>query len=120
MNGRVEGQLRALLAVQLGVERTGSRRTVEAWVDTAFNGGLVLPRSLIHAMNLPQESSAEAVLADGRTIELELFGCHLDWFGSIYKTQVVAGDGAHPLLGTQLLAGHRLTIDYAAGLVNLE
>lgn len=32
---------------------------------------------------------------------------------------MVASDGAYPLLGTQLLSGHRLAIDYAARTVEL-
>ena len=88
-------------------------------MDTAFNGGLALPRAVAAGLGLPQEASAEAVLADGSTVALEAFGCYLDWFGGTYRTQVVAGDGTYPLLGTQLLAGRRLTIDYAAGTVEL-
>ena len=45
--------------------------------------------------------------------------CYLDWFGGTYRVQVMATDGAYPLLGTQLLAGRRLTIDYAARTVEL-
>jgi predicted aspartyl protease len=68
---------------------------------------------------LPQESATDAVLADGRAVTVELFGCHLDWFGNTYQTEVVASEAAYPLLGTQLLAGRKLVIDYAAGTVEL-
>jgi hypothetical protein len=47
------------------------------------------------------------------------FACFFDWFGSPYKTQVVANDGKYPLLGTMLLDGHRLDIDYQAKTVEL-
>ncbi len=119
MTGRVDGQLRAMLRVPLAASRDGPRHDVEVWVDTAFNGGLALPRALAAVLGLPQEASTDAVLADGRTATVEMFGCHLDWFGGTYQTQAVAGDAAHPLLGTQLLAGRRLVIDYAAGTVEL-
>src|SRR5690349_4902204 len=119
MTGRVDGQLRALLRLPLATSRDGPRQDVEAWVDTAFNGGLALPRPVVAGLGLKQEASTDAVLADGRTVTVELFGCCLDWFGSVYQAQVVAGDAAHPLLGAQLLAGRRLVIDYAAGTVEL-
>jgi len=45
---------------------------------------------------------------------LETFGCCLDWFGGTYQTQVIASDGAFPLLGTFLLSGRRLVVDYKA------
>jgi clan AA aspartic protease len=95
------------------------RTEVEAWVDTAFNGGLTLPRSVAAGLGLPPGVSSDAVLADGSRVELESFVCYLDWFGGTYRTQAVATDGADPLLGTQLLAERRLTIDYAAGTVEL-
>ena len=119
VTGQVDDQLRALVRVPVAASRDGLRHEVVAWVDTAFNGGLTIPRALIYGPGLPQESSIEAVLADGRTVALETFGCYLDWFGGIYQTQVVAGDGAHPLLGTLLLAGRRLAIDYAAKTIEL-
>ena len=43
MNGKVDDDLRALLEVQIGSTPRGPKSTVLVWVDTAFNGGLVLP-----------------------------------------------------------------------------
>ena len=63
--------------------------------------------------------SADAVLTDGSPVVLASFVCYLDWFGGTYRTQAVATDAAYPLLGTQLLSGRRLVIDYAAGTVEL-
>jgi predicted aspartyl protease len=119
VTGHVDDQLRALVRVSLAASQDGPRQEIVAWVDTAFNGGLTVPRPQIVGLGLPQESSAEAVLADGRTVALETFGCYLDWFGQTYQTQIVASDGAYPLLGTLLLTGRRLTIDYAARTVEL-
>lgn len=119
MNGRVDGQLRALVRVPLAASPGGSRTDVEAWIDTAFNGGLTLPRSAAAGLGLSPGVSADAVLADGSPVVLDSFVCYLDWFGGTYRTQAVATDGAHPLLGTQLLAGRRLVIDYSAGTVEL-
>jgi clan AA aspartic protease len=101
-----------LLRVPVSASRDGARTEIAVWIDTAFNGGLTMPRSQVAGLGLVQESSAEAVLADGRTVELETFACFVDWFGNTYKTQIAAGDGQYPLLGTMLLAGHRLNIDY--------
>lgn len=119
MTGHVDDQLRALVRVPVGASRDGTRQEVLAWVDTAFNGGRTIPRAPGAGPGLPQESSAEAALADGRTVALETFGCFCDWFGGTYQTQVVASDGAYPLLGTQLLSGRRLAINSAAKTVEL-
>lgn len=68
---------------------------------------------------LVKESSAEAILADGRTVELETYACFYDWFGATYETQIVANDGEYPLLGTMLLADRKLEIDYRSRTVTV-
>ena len=119
MNGFVDDQLRALLRVAVSASRDGNRTDILVWIDTAFNGGLVIPRKQIAELGLVKESSAEAILADGHAVELETFACFFDWFSKSYETQIVASDGEYPLLGTMLLAGHRLDIDYEAKTVEL-
>lgn len=119
MKGFVDDKLRALVRVPISATNDGQREEVIVWIDTAFNGTLVLPRKRIAELGLVKESSAEAVLADGELVELETFACFFDWFGNSYETQVVANDGEYPLLGTMLLDGHRLDIDYQAKTVEL-
>jgi clan AA aspartic protease len=119
VTGFVDDQLRALVRVPVSTSNDGVRTELVAWIDTAFNGGLAIPRKQIVDLGLEQHSSAEAILADGRAVELETFACFLDWFGNSYETQVIANDGAYPLLGTMLLDGRRLEIDYQARTVEL-
>ena len=119
MNGFVDDRLRALLRVPVSASRDGERTDLVVWIDTAFNGGLAIPRQQVAKLGLGKQSSAEAILADGRTVELETFACYLDWFGNTYETQVAASDGEYPMLGTVLLDGHRLEINYAAKTVEL-
>jgi predicted aspartyl protease len=119
VNGSVDDQLRALLRVPVSASRGGERFALVAWIDTAFNGGLAIPRTQIAELGLSKQSSAEAILADGRSVELETIACFLDWFCKTYETQVAASDGEYPLLGTMLLGGHRLDINYAVKTVEL-
>ena len=44
MKGFVDDGLRALLRVPVSASRDGRRTEVEVWIDTAFNGGLAIPR----------------------------------------------------------------------------
>ncbi len=120
MNGVVDEKLRALIRVPVSPPKDGERREVVVWIDTAFNGGLVIPRSRIKELGLIQESAAEAILADGQSVELEMYQCFVDWFGDTYETQIAANDSEFPLLGTQLLDGHRLMVDYQARTVELN
>ena len=112
MNGIVDESMRALLDVSVAAAKGAEKQMVTVWIDTAFNGGLVIPRHQIESLGLRQASTTQAILADGRSVDLETFTCHLEWFGHEYRTQVVANDGAFPLLGTLLLADRKLTIDY--------
>jgi hypothetical protein len=69
---------------------------------------------------LKQASSTDAILADGQVVRLETFACYLDWFGNEFRTQVVANDGTFPLLGTMLLAGRKLMVDYQQNVLTLD
>lgn len=75
MNGFVDDSLRALISVPVAATSSGDRTELAVWIDTAFNGGLVLPRKSIESLGLVKESSAEAILADGKTVELETYAC---------------------------------------------
>jgi predicted aspartyl protease len=43
VNGFVDDKLRALLPIPVSGSRNGNRMNIIAWIDTAFNGGLVIP-----------------------------------------------------------------------------
>lgn len=120
MNGRVDESLRALLEIPVAARRDGQIEPLDVWIDTAFNGGLVLPRQHIERLGLQQASTTQAILADGQLVELETFTCYLEWFGHMFKTQVVANEGGYPHLGTVLLANRKLLIDYAAKIILVE
>jgi clan AA aspartic protease len=119
VNGWVDDQLRALISVPVAATKAGPQTEVAAWIDTAFNGGLAIPRKQVEQLGLIQESSAEAILADGQTVQLETYVCFIDWFGATYETQVVANDGTYPLLGTMMLEHRKVEIDYEAKTVTL-
>lgn len=120
MNGIVDESLRALLDVPVSAAKGDERTSIRVWIDTAFNGGLVIPRQSVEQLGLKQGSTTAATLADGRTVDLETYTCYLDWFGETSRTQVVANDGPFPLLGTTLLADRKLMIDYKAKTITLD
>jgi clan AA aspartic protease len=94
--------------------------TVTSWIDTAFDGHLVFPRAMIDDLELEALAETEAILADGSTALLETFVCYLEWFGQRMALQVIANDGKSPLLGTGLLEGRVLHIDYAQRTLTLD
>jgi len=120
VKGIVDDDLRALVDVVLRASPDGVDHTIRVWVDTAFNGGLVIPRHEIDRRGLREYTSTPAILADGKQVDMPTFTCYIEWFGSVYRTQVVANDGEHPLLGTMLLADRDLAISYKRKTVSLD
>ena len=120
MKGLVDESLRALVELPVAAAHSGERTQLTAWVDTAFNGGLTIPREQIAALKLLRQSQVDAILADGSQVVLETFTCFVDWFGKTYGTQITASDGHCALLGTMLLDNRRLCVDYKARTVEIE
>ena len=120
MTGRVDEAGRALLAVT--VTDSASPRTAiwDAWIDTAFNGELVVPRRLLDLEGFQLTTSSEALLADGSLVVVDLYEGIIDWFGNKKRVEIVASTSLFPLLGVGLLQGHKLTIDYPAQVLTLE
>lgn len=120
MNGLVDEFGRALLDLKIRSTRNEVPVEITAWVDTAFNGELVVSRAIIESLGLEQSAGIRAKLADGNEVTLESYACILDWFGDQRAVEVIANNGQMPLLGIGLLTGHRLVVDYTDLIVNLE
>jgi clan AA aspartic protease len=112
VNGRVDRAGRALIDVNVRPGSGEQPRKIAAWVDTAFTGELVIPRREIDQLGLTQSSAVMAGLADGKEVVLETFSCVVDWFGEERRVEAIESDGQYALLGTGLLQGHKLEVDY--------
>lgn len=120
MNGRVDGNGRALIRVAVRPLQAAAAREIEVWIDTGFNGDLVLPQSQIDDVALRQSGTVKATLADGSEVVLNTYTCRIDWFGVQRHLEVVANAGDYPLLGVGLLLDHDLHISYRAGELTIE
>jgi clan AA aspartic protease len=88
-------------------------------VDTGFNDYLTLPLQAIRLMNLPLYSSVSVRLADNSESLLPIHLATILWDGE-EKVVPILATGLKPLLGTSLLKGFRLEIDFDAnGLVSI-
>lgn len=119
MNGVVDEFGRALLDLRIRSAVKDEFLPITAWIDTAFNGELVVPQSAVKALQLEQSGGIRARLADGNEVTMESYACVLDWFGMERHVEIIANDGQMPLLGIGLLFGHRLTVDDAELTVSL-
>ena len=61
MIGRVDEEGRALVTIRMGAAENDLVHEVDVWVDTGFNGDLVLPKVYIDERNLPHAGTAKAV-----------------------------------------------------------
>ncbi len=106
VSGRLTESLEACVRLRLigGVE-------VEVIVDTGFTGALLLPEEIVEALGLPFIGFEKCFLAGNVEDEADLFSAQVEWLGEVRRVDVIAKPGF--LIGTQLLAGTRLTIDYA-------
>jgi clan AA aspartic protease len=120
MNGIVDDTDRALIEIEVSRTHRGPTSQVTAWIDTAFDGHLVFSSKLIRELKLESLVETEAILADGTRVTLETFVCYMEWFGRWQAMQVIANDGRFPLLGTGLLAGRQLFIDYQSKVLSLS
>lgn len=95
--------------ISLEVTGTGGRsETVEAVLDTGFNGYFTLPAETAVSLGLPQRGFERYFLADGSERIGPLYRAVVLWHGRNLSFSVGEGD---PLVGMALLSGSRLTVD---------
>ncbi len=114
MKGFVDDRNRALLPIQVASSLQAEPIEILVWIDTAFDGHLVFSKELVRKLQLDSLVETEAVLADGSKITMESYYCIVDWFGRKVPVQVIENDGRFPLLGTGLLDGRTIHINYDA------
>jgi clan AA aspartic protease len=89
-------------------------------IDTGFNGYLTLPPQALNAMNFTPRANTPARLADGSQVLLSIHLATIVW-DNVEKIVPILASGNKPLLGTAMMKGYHLEIDFEDnGLVSLE
>jgi len=102
-------------AVALDVEGpAGQKQAVEAIIDTGFTGELTLPPGLITSLDLPPKTEEEVVLGDGTVRMVPLYAASVVFAGRTRRV-LVGQAPTTPLLGTELLQGFSLRVDFWEG-----
>ena len=120
MNGHVDHLGRALVTISIRSSHAVETWDLQVWIDTGFNGDLVLPQSEINRLQLLQSGTVKGILADGSTVAMKTYACLIEWFGTPRELEVVANAGESPLLGVGLLLGHDLHVSYRTGKITIE
>ena len=113
IRGRLNERLEPTVSVEVS-NADGDSRTVEAVLDTGFNGYLTLNRDLIESLGLDYDGRIRMVLADGGEITAHTYEAFVNWFGQTRSVVILAFEGV-PLLGMSLLAGCKITMRVRAG-----
>lgn len=114
-NGSVTAQLEAWLRI-----RTASGESTECLIDTGFNGSLMLPREMVSRLGLQVLGRVSVIAAGGIKSIADIAELEIEWLGERHWTEVLVSAGEDALLGTEMLEGTRLTIDYAAHTVTIS
>jgi len=93
---------------------SGLEVAVEAALDTGFNGFLTHPTLAVTSLGLPYRSHFRAGLADSSIIRLAVHAAVVMWDGAARDIEVLVAD-RQPLLGTALLSGYEVAIQFAEG-----
>ncbi len=70
-------------------------------------------------MALPFMGAAEAILADGSKVNLNVYVCYIQWFNDLIELEVVANEGDCPLLGIGLLQERDLQINFRSKVITV-
>ncbi len=120
MIGHVDQEGRALINISVRPSDIAAAHEFDTWIDTGFNGELVLPQKVIDDLALETSGTLKAVLADGSEVVLRRYVCMVDWFEELRDLEVIANEGEFPLLGVGLLLGRDLKISYRDGSLSIE
>lgn len=87
---------------------------IECVVDTGFEGALALPPAVVTAMNLPFAFEVDTNLASNTSFRADVHLGTVVWEGQELYVTIVAM-GRRPLLGTALLRGCDLHVEFEEG-----
>src|SRR6266704_6406860 len=107
VNSRSEPVVRISL-----LSSTNRSQSHSAVVDTGFNGTLSLPESLIQRLGWRWIGHESYEIATGDVVREKVFVGRVRWMRQIQEVDVVASHAKDILIGTRLLEGCRLVIDF--------
>jgi clan AA aspartic protease len=95
------------------------RRRHLAVIDTGFNGYLSVPKPVIQQSDWEWLGFEDYELASGAIVRERVYRGHVIFDRRRLEVYVVATDAADILIGTKLLQGKRLLIDFGRGEVRI-
>ena len=113
INGTVTDRREAIIDLDV-VGRNQNEVSVEAAIDTGFNGYLTLSKATVDSLELQSAGNRTATLGDGNTVILEVYLAVVIWHGQEREVLALQTEG-EPLVGMSLLYGNRVTLTVLDG-----
>jgi clan AA aspartic protease len=92
--------------------RTADGETLDCLIDTGFDGALVLPRSEATRLNLTVLGRVPIIGVGKIRAIVDIAELEVEWLGESRAVEVIISSADDSLLGTELLDGSRLIVDY--------
>ncbi len=116
---REEGSVNAQLEAWLRV-RSSIGEMIDCLIDTGFDGSLVLPRSEANRLNLTVLGRVPIIGVSRLRSIADIAELEVEWLGETHTVEVIISDGDDSLIGTQMLDGSRLVVDYMNYIVTVS
>ncbi len=113
IRGRVTAGRQVIIPLQLRGPQ-GQTESIEALVDTGFDGLLTLPPDLVAKLELPYGMTRPYELGHGGTVEFDIHRATVVWDGQEREVGAIVSKGG-ALVGMALLDGYRLFVDAVEG-----
>lgn len=111
--GMMSESLEAIVSIVVrGPE--GAEQTIDAAVDSGFNGRLLLPLSIVQQLGCNWETLEEGILADGSKEMFDVFTAIILWDGQERRV-FVSATSRGSLIGMSLLEGYEVKMEVRPG-----
>ena len=114
-SGRVNSYREAFVLVRLGDDAA-----IECIVDTGFDGGLILPRAFVSQIQIPIIGELTFEMVGGAKMSAQIGLTDIRWLGELREVEVIVSEGDDALIGTELLIGTTLIIDYQSSSLEIS
>ncbi|HUG70655.1 MAG TPA: hypothetical protein VMM76_23100 [Pirellulaceae bacterium] len=88
--------------------------SIQAVVDTGFNGFVTLPLDVLNALGATAAGTRRAELGDGHVVELGVYFLKINWQDEVREILAIQAETT-PLVGMSLLWGSRVCFDAEEG-----
>ncbi|MEK7729974.1 MAG: hypothetical protein AAB354_16315, partial [candidate division KSB1 bacterium] len=111
MHGYIDEYFNTMLE-DIAVVGKGGNLQLEAVLDTGFNGMFSLPKKHFHECVLSYYGTEEYILANGAVVEEPVYRGRLVIDNRIFEVIMCVSNDDEALLGTRLLNGKIVTLDF--------